>query len=85
VRSISRPANVAGYVRILAAANNSQLGVAAPPFAQGKRTVAAGEKLGVVGRTGVTVGTHVYFEMLIAGRPVDPAPYLRVPKCDRKQ
>jgi murein DD-endopeptidase MepM/ murein hydrolase activator NlpD len=59
----------------------SHLGMAAPPFAQGKRIVAAGEKLGVVGRTGVTVGTHVYFEMLIAGRPVDPAPYLRVPTC----
>ena len=62
----------------------SHLGRATPAFAQGKRTVAAGEKLGVVGRTGVTVGTHVYFEMLIAGKPVDPAPYLRVPACGRK-
>jgi murein DD-endopeptidase MepM/ murein hydrolase activator NlpD len=62
----------------------SHLGMAAPSFAQGKRTVAPGEKLGVVGRTGVTVGTHVYFEMLVAGKPVDPAPYLRVPKCDRE-
>lgn len=61
----------------------SHLGMAAPAFAQGKRTVAAGEKLGVVGRTGVTVGTHVFFEMLVAGKPIDPAPYLRVPKCDR--
>jgi murein DD-endopeptidase MepM/ murein hydrolase activator NlpD len=63
----------------------SHLGMAAPAFAQGKKTVAAGEKLGVVGRTGVTVGTHVYFEMLIAGTPIDPAPYLRVPKCDRER
>jgi murein DD-endopeptidase MepM/ murein hydrolase activator NlpD len=62
----------------------SHLGMAVPSFAQGKRTVAAGEKLGVVGRTGVTVGTHVYFEMLIAGKPVDPAPYLRVPTCGRE-
>ena len=61
----------------------SHLGMATPSFAQGKRTVAAGEKLGVVGRTGVTVGTHVYFEMLVAGKPVDPAPYLRVPACGR--
>jgi murein DD-endopeptidase MepM/ murein hydrolase activator NlpD len=59
----------------------SHLGMAAPSFAQGKRSVAAGEKLGVVGRTGVTVGTHVYFEMLIAGKPIDPAPYLRLPIC----
>ena len=62
----------------------SHLGIAVPSFAQGKRTVAAGEKLGVVGRTGVTVGTHVYFEMLIAGKPVDPTPYLRVPTCGRE-
>jgi murein DD-endopeptidase MepM/ murein hydrolase activator NlpD len=60
----------------------SHLGMAAPAFAQGKRTVAAGEKLGVVGRTGVTAGTHVYFEMLMAGKPIDPAPYLHVPKCE---
>jgi murein DD-endopeptidase MepM/ murein hydrolase activator NlpD len=59
----------------------SHMGMAAPAFAQGKRTVAAGEKLGVVGRTGVTVGTHIYFEMLVAGKPVDPAPYLGVPEC----
>jgi murein DD-endopeptidase MepM/ murein hydrolase activator NlpD len=63
----------------------SHLGMAAPPFAQGKRTVAAGEKLGVVGRSGVTVGTHIYFEMIMAGKPVDPAPYLLVPKCDRER
>jgi murein DD-endopeptidase MepM/ murein hydrolase activator NlpD len=63
----------------------SHLGMAAPSFAQGKRSVAAGENLGVVGRTGVGVGTHIYFEMLIAGKPVDPAPYLRVPKCDRER
>jgi murein DD-endopeptidase MepM/ murein hydrolase activator NlpD len=60
----------------------SHLGMAAPSFAQGKKTFAAGEKLGVVGRKGVTVGTHLYFEMLIAGKPVDPAPYLRVPICE---
>jgi murein DD-endopeptidase MepM/ murein hydrolase activator NlpD len=62
----------------------SHLGMATPSFAQGKRTVAAGEKLGVVGRTGVTVGTHVYFEMLMAGKPIDPAPYLRIAKCARE-
>jgi murein DD-endopeptidase MepM/ murein hydrolase activator NlpD len=62
----------------------SHLGMVAPAFAQGKKTVAAGEKLGVVGRTGVSVGTHVYFEMLISGSPVDPGPYLRVSKCRRE-
>jgi Peptidase family M23 len=62
----------------------SHWGMVAPAFAQGEGTVAAGEKLGVVGRTGATVGTHVYFEMLVAGKPVDPAPYLHVSKCDRE-
>jgi murein DD-endopeptidase MepM/ murein hydrolase activator NlpD len=62
----------------------SHLGMLAPAFAQGKRAVAAGEKLGVVGRTGVISGTHVYFEMILAGQPINPAPYLRVPLCNRE-
>jgi murein DD-endopeptidase MepM/ murein hydrolase activator NlpD len=44
--------------------------------------VAAGEKLGVVGHSGLTYGMHVYFEMLRDGRPVDPAPYLGVTLCN---
>jgi murein DD-endopeptidase MepM/ murein hydrolase activator NlpD len=59
----------------------SHFGMILPAFTEGKRTVAAGEKLGVVGRTGVTSGAHLYFEMLLAGKPVDPAPYLGVPPC----
>jgi murein DD-endopeptidase MepM/ murein hydrolase activator NlpD len=60
----------------------SHLGTIMPAFAEGKTAVAAGEKLGVVGHTGVTYGMHLYFEMLLAGRPVDPAPYLGVPLCN---
>jgi murein DD-endopeptidase MepM/ murein hydrolase activator NlpD len=59
----------------------SHFGTVAPAFAEGKTDVAAGEKLGVVGRTGIISGTHVYFEMILAGKPVDPAPYLAVPLC----
>ena len=59
----------------------SHFGMIAPAFAEGKRTVAAGEKLGVVGRTGVSLGAHLYFEMVLDGRPVDPTPYLRLPRC----
>ena len=55
-----------------------------PAFADGKLTVAAGEKLGVVGKTGITAGAHLYFEIISAGMPVDPAPYLRAPQCDGK-
>ena len=59
----------------------SHFGSIAPAFAEGKREVAAGERLGVVGMTGVTSGPHLYFEMIVAGRPVDPAPYLGLATC----
>jgi murein DD-endopeptidase MepM/ murein hydrolase activator NlpD len=62
----------------------SHFAMVMPAFADGKLTVAAGEKLGVVGKTGVTAGAHLYFEMILAGAPVDPAPFLRVPQCDGK-
>ncbi len=60
----------------------SHLGMVTPALAQGKTAVAAGEKLGVVGHSGLTYGMHVYFEMLLSGKPVDPAPYLGVPRCN---
>jgi murein DD-endopeptidase MepM/ murein hydrolase activator NlpD len=62
----------------------SHFGMVMPAFAEGKITVAAGEKLGVVGKTGLTFGAHLFFEMILAGAPVDPAPYLGVPQCDGK-
>ena len=63
----------------------SHFGMIMPAIAEGKRTVAAGDKLGVVGRTGVTSGAHLYFDMILAGRPVDPAQYLGVPACDGRR
>ena len=60
----------------------SHFGMVMPAFAEGKRTVAAGEKLGVVGNIGLTTGAHLYFEMDFAGKPVDPAPYLGIPRCN---
>jgi murein DD-endopeptidase MepM/ murein hydrolase activator NlpD len=60
----------------------SHLGMVTPSLAEGKSTLAAGEKLGVVGHSGLTYGMHLYFEMLLSGRPVDPAPYLGVPLCN---
>jgi murein DD-endopeptidase MepM/ murein hydrolase activator NlpD len=59
----------------------SHLGSVAPALAEGKRQVTAGEKLGVIGRTGVTYGTHLYFELRVNGDRVDPAPYLGVKRC----
>jgi murein DD-endopeptidase MepM/ murein hydrolase activator NlpD len=60
----------------------SHFGMIMPDFAAGKRNVAAGERLGVVGMTGVTFGPHLYFEMIMAGKPIDPAPYLNVAQCN---
>ena len=59
----------------------SHFGMITPAFADGRRSVAAGDKLGVVGMTGLTSGPHLYFEMILAGKPVDPAPYLNVALC----
>lgn len=63
----------------------SHFGMIAPALAGGRRSVAAGEKLGVVGLTGVTTGPHLNFGMLVGGRPIDPAPYLGVPYCEGVQ
>jgi murein DD-endopeptidase MepM/ murein hydrolase activator NlpD len=60
----------------------SHLGMVSPAIAEGQRVLTAGEKIGVVGDSGVTYGMHVYFEMLMAGRPVDPAPFLGVSLCN---
>jgi murein DD-endopeptidase MepM/ murein hydrolase activator NlpD len=59
----------------------SHLGSVAPLIAEGKRTVYGGEKLGVVGHTGVTFGMHLFFGVVKDGRFVDPAPILRVSQC----
>ena len=62
----------------------SHFGMIAPAFAEGKRTVAAGEKLGVVGRTGVSLGAHLYFEM-VAGRQAGRSHALSRPAALRRR
>lgn len=59
----------------------SHLVTISPLLVENKTYVTAGENLGVVGRSGIIFGTHLYFEMILAGKPVDPAPYLGVPVC----
>jgi murein DD-endopeptidase MepM/ murein hydrolase activator NlpD len=59
----------------------AHLGNLVPAVAEGKRSIAAGEPLGHVARTGVTYGTHVFFAVLMNGIAVDPAPRLGVSPC----
>ena len=56
----------------------SHLGFIAPLLAEGGRTVYEGERIATVGRSGLTYGPHLYFGMIVNGRAVDPAPYLRI-------
>ena len=59
----------------------SHLGLLTPALERGKRSVAAGEKIAVVGHSGLTYGPHLYFEIIVDGRRVDPTPYLRTTPC----
>ena len=59
----------------------AHLGTVAPALASGQRAVAQGERIGRIGRTGITYGTHLHFELLIGGVRQDPAPFLGVAPC----
>lgn len=59
----------------------SHFGRVAPAIAEGQRIVYRGEELGVVGRSGVMYGMHLFFGMIVDGKAVNPAPYLDVPLC----
>jgi murein DD-endopeptidase MepM/ murein hydrolase activator NlpD len=59
----------------------SHLGMVAPAIAEGRRVVSGGEKLGVIGHSGLTYGMHLFFAMIVGDRPVDPAPYLGLSLC----
>ncbi|HEX3983079.1 MAG TPA: M23 family metallopeptidase [Acidisoma sp.] len=59
----------------------AHLGMVAPAIADGAKTLKAGQWIGRIGRTGLTLGTHLYFEIHIDGKRVDPAPYLGVQPC----
>lgn len=52
------------------------LGRVTPALAEGRRALEAGAQLGVAGRSGISYGSHVHFEVRIDGRAVDPLPWL---------
>jgi murein DD-endopeptidase MepM/ murein hydrolase activator NlpD len=58
----------------------SHLAMASPTL--GKGMITAGEEVGIVGHTGVSIGAHLFFGLLQAGRAVDPAPFLGAPLCN---
>lgn len=62
----------------------AHLGTVSPKLEGGQRHVAAGDRLGRIGYTGITYGTHLHFELHVADRPVDPEPYFAVPRCGAK-
>lgn len=59
----------------------AHLGSVAPSLASGQRRVAAGERIGRVGRTGITYGTHLHLELLVDGVRIDPAPIFGISPC----
>jgi murein DD-endopeptidase MepM/ murein hydrolase activator NlpD len=59
----------------------AHLGSVAPAIATGRRRVAQGERLGRIGRSGITYGTHLHFEVVVQGVRVDPAPHLPIHPC----
>ncbi|MBL6453691.1 M23 family metallopeptidase [Belnapia sp. T6] len=61
----------------------AHLGTVVPALAGGRRQLAQGERLGRVGRSGITYGTHLHFELLADGERIDPAARLPLPACGR--
>ena len=59
----------------------AHLGTVTPDIASGRRIVALGDRLGRVGRTGSTRGTHLHFELHVGGLAVDPAPSVGLRAC----
>ena len=47
-------------------------------------TVAAGQEIGTIGRTGLSFGPHLFFGILKNGRAIDPAPILGTPRCSNE-
>ncbi|MBB6482563.1 M23 family metallopeptidase [Spirochaeta isovalerica] len=49
------------------------------------KMVTRGEKIGVVGKTGLVTGAHLHWELRVSGIPVDPLRYMEVPLIDKRE
>lgn len=76
---LSHKGRVGSYATLYA-----HLGILAPAIAMGRGEVKAGERIAVIGRSGVTYGTHLFFALSVGGHAVDPAPYFPVGACEGK-
>ena len=59
----------------------AHLGDVVPQIAEGGTSVASGEAIGRVGRSGLTYGSHLFFAVFAAGRAIDPNLLLDLPRC----
>ena len=59
----------------------SHLGLVVPALAEGAKAVGQGQRIAVVGRSGLSYGPHLFFGMIVNGHSVDPGPYLHVVAC----
>ena len=59
----------------------AHLGSVVPALAEGRTTLAAGDPIGRIGRTGVTYGTHLFFAVFANGRAIDPNLLLGLSPC----
>lgn len=59
----------------------SHFGHVTPALTAGHPQVYRGEKLGVVGHSGLMYGMHLFFGMIVDGHAVNPARYLDVSAC----
>jgi len=50
--------------------------LATHPTVTAGQQVASGARLGVAGRTGYATGIHLHYEVIQAGRPIDPEPFM---------
>lgn len=77
--AIAHRSTTGPYVAVYA-----HLGLIAPAIAEGRRHVVAGERIAVIGRTGVTYGTHLFLALFVNGQAIDPAPFFPVESCAKR-